>query len=765
MALRNNFNKTKRKSEIYSGKIFYSWLLSFLIIFSIPALLSLLLQMNTNKLLKKELYNLEREAVLQMKYICDGEMKTIHQYVGQIAENDNVQIFLDNTIHDKTEQKVNIKKVFDYLRSQKAQESAIQDIYLFSKSNGYMISTKHGGNAQDTVIFQYEKAFGIDKDTFWNMLNKTTSSTLMFQDDTGNNTLYYYRVVVTDDLRNPAGCILVSYQLGEKIFNTDEERIGGILVDNSMFWDVWNSKLHSENVRNILIEALPFTQVLIDGNDYLIVKEKSEIENWTYVYGVRPASFFYHIEQSQKAYLLFLFGSFILCIVAANYLAVRNYNPILSLVESIQQQRFDENVKKDRTFAWLENSYKDMARERYLLENQLEKEKNVIVNNILSRIIKGYYKREIDVEKALEQYQISFIYENYRIVVWSVDDYSKLFFQDNPELEADTLELLHFLIENVGGECLRKVITSVYSVECDNLVVFILNYPGTENEEKMQEALIYQNNQVKKILKDKFGLRLTWFDSKQYNRILNLKVAYMECLTKMENWNNPDVNDILENNKTLEEQNRFLAFLYEENYDNAAKQFIYLVEKYSEKNKEGWKVKLYIYYLLEKMSEILQENIKFSQLFEKEEMKHLLNIPDEDKLKESVINLIDSLSSYGEQEKQGYISRSIQILHFIDTNIYNPDLSIGMIAQEFGITESYVSKLIKKSHDIQILTYINKKRVENVKYLIENTDLNINEIASRSGFYSYRTMIRTFRQQEGITPSDYRRKTGQRKKN
>ena len=151
----------------------------------------------------------------------------------------------------------------------------------------------------------------------------------------------------------------------------------------------------------------------------------------------------------------------------------------------------------------------------------------------------------------MEQYQISFIYENYRIVVWSVDDYSKLFFQDNPELEADTLELLHFLIENVGGECLRKVITSVYSVECDNLVVFILNYPGTENEEKMQEALIYQNNQVKKILKDKFGLRLTWFDSKQYNRILNLKVAYMECLTKMENWNNPDVNDILENNKTL----------------------------------------------------------------------------------------------------------------------------------------------------------------------------------------------------------------------
>ena len=87
------------------------------------------------------------------------------------------------------------------------------------------------------------------------------------------------------------------------------------------------------------------------------------------------------------------------------------------------------------------------------------------------------------------------------------------------------------------------------------------------------------------------------------------------------------MNDILENNKTLEEQNRFLAFLYEENYDNAAKQFIYLVEKYSEKNKEGWKVKLYIYYLLEKMSEILQENIKFSQLFEKEEMKHLLNIP------------------------------------------------------------------------------------------------------------------------------------------
>ena len=40
---------------------------------------------------------------------------------------------------------------------------------------------------------------------------------------------------------------------------------------------------------------------------------------------------------------------------------------------------------------------------------------------------------------------------------------------------------------------------------------------------------------------------------------------------------------------------------------------------------------------------------------------------------------------------------------------------------------------------------------------MEHTDLNIREISEQAGFYSYRTMIRIFRQYEELTPSEYRK--------
>ena len=84
-----------RNKGNYSGKVYYSWLISFLIIFSIPILLSVLLQIHVERMLKGELYNLGSRYVMQMKSACDGTMTLIHQHAKQISQSPLVMEFLD----------------------------------------------------------------------------------------------------------------------------------------------------------------------------------------------------------------------------------------------------------------------------------------------------------------------------------------------------------------------------------------------------------------------------------------------------------------------------------------------------------------------------------------------------------------------------------------------------------------------------------------------------------------------------------------------
>ena len=92
-----------------------------------------------------------------------------------------------------------------------------------------------------------------------------------------------------------------------------------------------------------------------------------------------------------------------------------------------------------------------------------------------------------------------------------------------------------------------------------------------------------------------------------------------------------------------------------------------------------------------------------------------------------------------------------------NAHLADPELSLTKIGDQFGLSESYLSRLIRKTFDIQLMTYVNAKRTERVAELLEHTSKTLNEIAAVAGFSSYRTMIRVFEQYHMMTPSQYRR--------
>lgn len=90
---------------------------------------------------------------------------------------------------------------------------------------------------------------------------------------------------------------------------------------------------------------------------------------------------------------------------------------------------------------------------------------------------------------------------------------------------------------------------------------------------------------------------------------------------------------------------------------------------------------------------------------------------------------------------------------------YAKQLTLDIIADDFGISTVYLSAYFKKETGTNISTYIAGLRINKAKQLlIENEDAKISEIAEQVGIYSQATFIRQFRKSTDMTPNEYRSK-------
>lgn len=145
------------------------------------------------------------------------------------------------------------------------------------------------------------------------------------------------------------------------------------------------------------------------------------------------------------------------------------------------------------------------------------------------------------------------------------------------------------------------------------------------------------------------------------------------------------------------------------------------------------------YYLSIKGFALYNTPGRFIRLGEKPLLKDGIDVP---KLPEDDLHAIKSL-----------------IIHSLETNrIYlNPELSIKEMAQNIGYPVASVSMAVNKCFGMNFRNLINKYRVEEVKRLLKDppSHLSMLGIALECGFNSEASFYRIFRQETGLSPSDY----------
>ncbi|WP_282629305.1 helix-turn-helix domain-containing protein [Empedobacter sedimenti] len=93
------------------------------------------------------------------------------------------------------------------------------------------------------------------------------------------------------------------------------------------------------------------------------------------------------------------------------------------------------------------------------------------------------------------------------------------------------------------------------------------------------------------------------------------------------------------------------------------------------------------------------------------------------------------------------------------TKYTNPNLSLASLASEFNINSQYLSEIINTYKHKNFNMYINELRIQLVKKKLNDSpkhrQYKIAILAEESGFQSHSSFTKSFKQIEGISPSDY----------
>jgi AraC-like DNA-binding protein len=102
------------------------------------------------------------------------------------------------------------------------------------------------------------------------------------------------------------------------------------------------------------------------------------------------------------------------------------------------------------------------------------------------------------------------------------------------------------------------------------------------------------------------------------------------------------------------------------------------------------------------------------------------------------------------------VSKKIDV--YLESNYHNEKMNLEEISKQLRFSKIYLMKCYKNEKSNSISKKLIQIRINKAKELMEQSKVNMTEVAFAVGFNSLEVFIRNFKRMEGITPSQYNKK-------
>ena len=113
--------------------------------------------------------------------------------------------------------------------------------------------------------------------------------------------------------------------------------------------------------------------------------------------------------------------------------------------------------------------------------------------------------------------------------------------------------------------------------------------------------------------------------------------------------------------------------------------------------------------------------------------------------------ILDAMQSHWQSGTSAAQTLARNARAFIDDNYGDCDLNVNMVAEQLGVSASYITRVFRNCYQIRVLNYIQQVRLSAAKRLL-GSGLTLREISAQTGYGAQINLIRAFKRIEGVTP-------------
>jgi AraC-like DNA-binding protein len=767
------------------------WMFSYLVVLIVPLLVSQLFYQRSMTLANENAMEVCEIALEQTAVSFDQALSDVRSISRELITREEVaSLQYADTI--SAVKKIKIADLKQEILLKMNFSDYISGIGVFFPHSGIGLSAEGFYASEGIVRQQVESAWGVSYDTLLETAQQSGDFHLVVR-STGGDFSQVTELLSVMTLQSVDGVpyVMLVCQLDlsqfRSLLTADGSDSSPVVWVSSADGDlILPSGSDAAQMETLIGQVTPYLSSLrrsdaIRRESLVISSTGSKLSDWELVSATSTAFYSARLGQIRLWYLVYL----IICLLLGGLMAVlftrQNYSPIKRLSELVQHEAPAEGGE----FAALEDGLNQLIQKEQDYERAIERQKKSLRTTSLVRIMKGTLYSGEAFRAACRDYDLQFSGSRFGVVGILMRDYTNLFFDGKAKKDEQTQDLAHYVIIQITEELLREQYDCYICVSEDRLYA-VLSAGDAVLEEQYIETVCGICQKAEAYIRERLGILLTYYVTGLHGvpgdtddaAPTSIRAAYDAAqwgLEQIEGFGLTDpviVRSMLSGSWQTDAQHDFTAVnLRRRQYlaATASGDFAQADQLYKELCREG------IFQLEHSFSSMrIQTLMLFDQLVsalltphQTKEQEALLQdlsgrlakAHDVGVLEETIHETEETIYALchpeTEQKEESY---GVRVVRYIEENYTDPELSVSMVAEHFGVSQSYLLRVFKKEGSgCSVSDYIHRRRVDEAKILLKTTEETVGDIAVRVGYTNSLALIRAFKRLEnGLTPSAYR---------
>lgn len=110
------------------------------------------------------------------------------------------------------------------------------------------------------------------------------------------------------------------------------------------------------------------------------------------------------------------------------------------------------------------------------------------------------------------------------------------------------------------------------------------------------------------------------------------------------------------------------------------------------------------------------------------------------------------------RRESGNVELKKRAVAYVDEHFEDPEVYADTVAEACGVSVKYLHRVFREYTGKSVCDYLEEKRMQRARSLLEAGDESVSQISERCGFRSLNTFYKAFKRVNGISPSEYRKR-------